>query len=241
MLKKYLVTFIVVAGILFMLMYPKVYVVRDGANGTLFWNADQALLFVDVTSSGAHMSYARYALEPLLVSMGDVRTPDNKRCSQILVIRVTDNDVQRYDTDLYQYAEDPYCGFHFDLFAGNIYAVYLPKLWKWVGTDFEPAAVEENDFQAGRATSTAASRAHPWEFDNMDGWSMRTLGQTPPRHEIVLNGQPVTIVFHGETWPSAPVSVDLIRPGQPPQTIWSLDGRPHRVSKAEYMKIFGNP
>jgi hypothetical protein len=227
--KKRLIALTVLAGIIFVLTYPQVFVMRGSAGGTLYWNANEALLFVGGGISGAHMSYSRYALEPFLVSMGDVRPPDDNRCGQAIVIRITDKEIQGNNTDVG-------CVAAYDMFEGHIYAVYLPKLWQWVGTHFEPATVGEREFQAGRATSMPGS--HPWEFDNIDGWSMRILGQTPPQYQLVLNGQPLTIIFHGQTWPPAPVSIDLIRPEQPEQTIWSFDGRPHRISKAEYERVF---
>lgn len=80
---------------------------------------------------------------------------------------------------------------------------------------------------------------HPWEFDNVDGWSMRQFGSTGPKFQLSLDGEPLTILYTGETWPPKPVSVDLIRPGQAPQRIWEFDGRPHRVSKVEYEGYFG--
>jgi hypothetical protein len=211
------------------------------SGGVLYWNANEALLFVAESNEGARMSYARYMLEPLVVGLGHVLQPSNKRCTRFLVIRVTDKDTQHYDTDLYRFAEEPYCGFQTAIFEGRIYSGYLAqdKLWRWSGTEFDPATPEEvRAFDAAKVALTTASRPHPWEFDNVDGWSMRGFGQTPPKYQLVLNGQPVTLVFHGETWPPAPLSVDLIRPGQPPQTIWTFDGRPHRVSKSVYQHVF---
>ena len=225
---------IVLAGILFLLTYPKVYVVRDQAGGTLYWNANEALLFMGGGSSGAHMSYLRYAMEPLLVSMGDVRSPDDGRCSQILVIQITDNDVRRYNTDVD-------CVAAYDVFEGRIYAVQGPRIWKWSATHFEPATPEEvRAFDVGKVAATTASSPHPWQFDNVEGWSMRKFGQTIPKYQLVLNDQPVTIQFSGETWPQQPISVDLIRPSKGSQRIWSLDERPHRISKTEYENVFGN-
>jgi hypothetical protein len=65
------------------------------------------------------------------------------------------------------------------------------------------------------------------------------LGFTRPEYHLVLSGQPATVVISGgETWPETPMTVDLARPGQPPKTIWSFDGRPHAVSKAEYERLF---
>jgi hypothetical protein len=241
LLNKSVIVLIVAAGILFLLTYPEVYVVRGSGGGVLYWNASEVLLFMEASTSGAHMSYPRYALEPFLVGLGDVRSPNDERCSQAVVIRVTDKEVQRYETDLYRYAEVPYCGMTIVPLEGSIYEGYPAerKLWRWSSTEFKPATSEQvRDFEETRVVATLASSSHPWEFDNVDGWSMRIFGQTRPEYQLVLNGQPVTIIFHGETWPRMPVSADLIRPGGSPQTIWRFDGRPHPVSRAEYDRSF---
>lgn len=240
MLKKSLISIAVLAGIfLFLYTYPKVYVIRGSAGGVLYWNTDQALLFMAEASDGARMSYARYASEPFLVGLGNVRPPDDERCSKILVIRVTDKDSQLYETDLFRYAGEPSCAFQYEFFAGHFYAVSWPKLWKWSGTGFERPTPEEYGAFATANFTQKTTSPHPWQSDNVDGWSMRAFGQTPPKYQIVLNGQPATILFSGETSPPRPLSVDLMRPGQPSQTIWRFDGRPHRVSKSEYERVFG--
>jgi hypothetical protein len=236
-LKKISLFVLILLGILVVLVYPKVYVIRGTAGGVLYWNAKEALLFMSGGSEGARMSYPRYAFGPLLEALRFVRAADEQRCSEIVAIRVSDNDVQRYDTDLYRYTDGPNCDFTYRLFDGHFYAVEWPKLWRWSGASFERPTPEEYGTFA-TATFRPKSVFHPWEFDDIDGWSMRAFGQTPPRYELLLNGKPVTIVFSGETSPQRPLSVDLIRPGQAPQRIWSFDGRPHRVSRVEYERAF---
>jgi hypothetical protein len=237
---------VVLAGLFLLLPYPKVYILRGSAGGVLYWNTNEAVLFMTGGSSGARMSPFRYTLEPVLESLRNVRSPDDERCSQVMVIRVTDKDVQRYETDLYHYASEPYCGFHYVLFEGQFYAVSGPSLWKWSGTSFErPTPEEYGAYPAGGGKTVSQ---HPWYFDSVDGWSMRELGSVGPQYQfkgrpvtvtqLTLNGQPVSFVFSGETFPQMPISVDLLRSGQGPLTIWSFDGRPHRVSKAEYERVF---
>jgi hypothetical protein len=238
---KVLITAALVAGTLFLLEYPKVYLIRGSAGGVLYWNANEALLFMTNGSEGVPMSYARYSLEPFVETLSIVRSPEDEGCSKILVIRVTDNDVQRYDTDVE-------CVAAYDLFRGRIYAVRLPRIWEWSGTNFDPANLDNATFQAGRATTKAPVSQHPWQFDNVDGWSMRQLGSVGPKYQfngrpvtgtqVTLNGQTVSFIFSGETFPQMPISVDLARSGQSPHTIWSFDGRPRRVSKAEYERVF---
>jgi hypothetical protein len=112
-------------------------------------------------------------------------------------------------------------------------------LSKWVGNRFERPTPEEYGAFATFKFSKKISQ-HPWEFDNVDGWSMRGGGHLGnEQYSFTLDGQSMTVVSVAETLSPAPLSVQLIRSGQPPQTIWSFDGRPHPVSKAEYRKIFG--
>lgn len=238
MLKKSLIAVGILTAITLALVYPMVYAVQGSGGGALFWDASEAFLFISENSYGARMNYLRYALEPLLVGMGVVHATGAESCSKTLVIRVADKKVQRYDTDLYRYAEESGCSFQFELFRGQIYAVSWPRLLKWSGTRFERTTPEEYGAYATALSGGKTVSLHPWEFDNVDGWSMRALGQTPPKYDLVLNGQPVTIVYSGETWPPKPLSVDLMRPGQAPERIWEFDGRAHRVSKAEYEHTF---
>jgi hypothetical protein len=96
--KRLLITLALIVAMALFLAYAKVYVVRSGTDGTLYWNEDQALSFIQVGTSGVRMSYARYALEPFLVSLGDVRPPDDHRCVESFVLQITGKDFQRYET-----------------------------------------------------------------------------------------------------------------------------------------------
>ena len=55
-----------------------------------------------------------------------------------------------------------------------------------------------------------------------------------------LNSRPATILFSGRTWLAPEAYFDLLRSGQCPQRILGFDVEPHRVSRTEYEKIFGN-
>jgi hypothetical protein len=239
MLRKSVITVITSIGVLlFLLISLKVYVIRGTGGGALYWNADEALLFIAENNYGARMSALRYIAEPFLLSLGDVRAPDDTRCRKTLVVGITDKDVHVYDTDLYRYGGENGCQFQAERFAGNFYEVAWPKLWKWSDTRFDRPTPQEYGAYAEALFAGKTVLQHPWEFDNVNGWSMRGFGQTGPTYQFTLNGQPVTILFHGETSHAEPLSVDLIRPGQAPQKIWSFDVRPHRVSKSEYETAF---
>jgi hypothetical protein len=234
-LKKSLISLVVLIGILFLFSYPEVYVIQGSAGGVLYWNTHEALLFMGGGNTGAHMSYPRYALDPFLVGLGDVRQRNDERCLQILVIRVTTKDVQRYDTDVT-------CVAGYYLYAGQIYALNYPSVWKWTGNRLESVTPQENaEVVAARLAAARSTNPdqHPWEFDNVDGWSMRQFGSTGPMFQLSLDGQPLTILYSGATWPPKPFSVDLTRPGQAPRRIWEFDGEPHRVRRVEYERYFG--
>jgi hypothetical protein len=240
-LKKYLTSLTIVLGIFFLLMYMRIYIIRGSAGGVLYWDSDEALIFMQENFEGAHMSPLRYSLEPFLVSFGDVKSKENLNCARTLVIRVTNKDVKTYVTDLPMYSEENEgCIFNFELFEGQIYALSWPKMLRWSGSRFERPTAEEYGAYATAMIrqKTAFFEPHPWEFDNKDGWSMRQFGATPHDSPVVLGGQSMTLTFHGKTWPPRPISVDLVRSGQSPQTLWTFDGQPRRVSKSQYYASF---
>jgi hypothetical protein len=185
------------------------------------------------------MSYLRYMVEPFISSLGHVRQPSEARCSEVQVIQITGQAVRHYETDLWRYAEEPYCGYRIAPFGGEIYIGYLAqdKLWKWSIDHFERVNTEE--LQAFREAKAAEKTlSHPSALDNVEGWSMRGLGQSPPGNEIVLDGRPIQIALHGPTWPLKPLSLEIVRPGEAPQTIWSLNEEPQRVTRSEYESVF---
>lgn len=241
MVKKYLTILTIIAGILFLLTYFQIYVLRGSAGGVLYWNSNEALIFIGENVEGAHMSPLRYGLEPFFLSLGGVKPRDNLSCARILVIRVTDKDVKTYVTDLPLYCgENEGCNFRFELFEGQIYALSWPKMLRWSGSRFEGPTAEEYGAYATATIrqQTAAFEPHPWEFDNKGGWSMRELGATRHDTTIVLGGESMTVTFHGDTWPPRPISLDLATSGQPAQTLWTFDGQPRTVSKSKYYASF---
>ena len=138
MVKRLWIPVAVIVPIVLFLALSKVYVVRSGASGTLYWNADKALLFIQLGTSGVRLSSARYAHEPFLVSLGDVRPPDDHRCVESFVIQITEKDVQRFETP-------GYCFEHYVLYKSHIYTG-IPaqrQLSRWDGRRFEPATQEE--------------------------------------------------------------------------------------------------
>jgi hypothetical protein len=128
------------------------------------------------------------------------------------------------------------------VYQGQIYWGYLAQdsIWRWSGDGFDPVTPEElRALHGGKAAGRSDS--FPLGFDNIDGRSMRALSQIRPEYKLTLDGQTVTMIFRGDTLPPTPLSLEVIRPGQGPQTIWSFDERPRRVSKEEYERDFQKP
>jgi hypothetical protein len=229
MVKRLWILVAVIVPIVLFLALSKVYVVRSGTSGTLYWNADKALLFIQVGTSGVRLSSARYALEPFLVSLGDVRPPDDHRCVESFVIQVTDKDVQRYETP-------GYCYPNYVVFKSHIYTGLpgLRQLYRWNGTHFETATQEEVSGFDPIAT------ARGFQFDNVEGWSMREQGLALGHvtYALTLNHQQVTYISSGDY--DSPSTVYVKFQAGPPQKIWYFENGPHLISKKEYEGIFNN-
>ena len=234
--KSVLAIVLAVVALLVCLSIRKVSMVREGANGILFWNSEQALLFVDVQASGARLNYLRYTFDLWLVSLGDVRSSDRKRCVQTFVIEITDKQVQTYTTDIHKDPTETYCFGDYVVFNGQIFTWNLTRgpFWKWTDNHFEAATPEEL-----RGFNPVNALTQGYQFDGFEGWSMRKYALGNNTFHIALNGHTVDLVSSGRTAPYYyDEYVELVRSGQAPQRIWSFDDRSHRVSRAEYERLF---
>jgi hypothetical protein len=244
MAKKLFVCILVAgAALLAFTLTRPVYALQGFGNGEVYWNNDEALVYLTDDVLGAHMSLFRYAAEPFFLNLGQARTRDDLACARTVVIRITGNDLQVLDPGLPTYFRHG-CEIGMRYFSGHFYAASWPKLWVWDGTRFERPTPEQYGAYAtafdARSLPPGPDAEITGKFDNIDGWSWRsfTKGQ---RYDLTVNGQPMTLIFTGlpsPNTPQPPYSLDLIRPGQSPQRIWYFDGRPHRVTKTEYYAAF---
>jgi hypothetical protein len=243
MTKKAVFAILVVVASLGVLLMRPIYAMQGFGSGEVYWNKDQALVYMTKNVLGAHMSFLRYVAEPFFLDLGQVRMRNDIACANTVVIRITDKDVEALDPGLPTYFGHE-CEIGMRYFAGHFYAVSWPKLWVWNGTNFERPTPEE---YGAYATAFAAHTLPPGadveisgKFDNIDGWSWRSFSKGP-NYDLTVNGEHITLIFGGllrPNTPQAPYSLDLIRPGQSAQRIWYFDGRPHRVSKDEYFTTF---
>lgn len=244
--KKPLWLLIALAVLVAVLLSLTVYVVRTDSGGALLWNADNAYFFIGMADRGYEFSYLRYLVEELreMFPFG-ASSPTDKHFS-VLVLHVTPDLIERYPINNFWLGSNP------EPFQGNLYAGnMLPDggFMKWSGTHFEPATPEEADKFHEYAISLTQGPPSGPRYDNVEGWSKRTLAgeiitESPTRPierdskvTIEVNGKQLTFVMNSG-YVSHQAYVDLIRPGQPPERIWHLDGEPHRVSRAEYYQIF---
>jgi hypothetical protein len=224
----------------------KVYYVRSTTAGTLLWNKDEAYIFQGVAQQGYRLSYFGLLIELVkeFVPFGG-SAPDDRHCS-VLVLRVTSDAIERYIAD--NLCAPGEC----NPLGQSIYTVDNSNpgvLLKWSGTQFEPATSEEG--KAFRSAYLGGKIPLGPTYDNVSGWSKRAVGgqvlndspkhysEIPAKASLSLDGHPLTFVMNSGFINHQPY-IDLYRGDGPPDRIWSLDGRSHRVTKAEYQKIFGS-
>lgn len=220
-----------------------VYYLSGEEAGELLWSQTEAYLFVPVAQLGYRMTYLGFvgAMVKAAFPYG-VTTPTEEHFS-LVVLKVTPTSVQRFTADNVRITGiEPFEG---ALYTGNM----LPggTLMKWSGTSFEPLPPDE----AKRYYANASKLPSGPSFDNVGGWSKRpaageVLRKSPTDYvendskmTVTVSGQQMTFVMNSG-YISHEAFVDLIRPGHPAERIWDFNERPHRVSRAEYDRLFGH-
>jgi hypothetical protein len=220
------------------LVFGKIRVVRDDSGGTLLWNSTQAYLFMDVHRRGFHITYLEYPWVILKESLYGVREPDNQRTS-VVVIHLTASAIEKHVVEMAEEhpGNTPVLYTPFDDF---IYANCGGYLCKWNGNKFETATEDERHRLDGTNGLVAK------DIDQgVGGWSKHDFGEAVTDYEFAVDADgkfalQVTNKLMGQGG-RAILSVTLTRPGQAPEGVWHCDGRPRRVSKAEYRQAFGQP
>jgi hypothetical protein len=217
------------------LVFGKMYFIRDDSGGYLLWNGSEAYLFMDVSHRGFQIGYLEYRWVVLKELLYGVRGPDDQRTS-VTVVHITASRVDRNVVEALdeEQANTP------DLYTpleGYIYANYHGSLCKWTGNKFETATPEEQRRLDGTNRLVAAEIKK-----DAAGWSKRGFGEASTDYHFAVD---VGQTFELEVTNKLPdrsrrsiVSVDVVRPGRAPEAIWHLDGRPRRVSKSEHEYAF---
>jgi hypothetical protein len=220
---------IVAIGLIASLSFLRTYRVISRSDAYLLWNANEAFLFIDVGHLGYRLTYLEFPLEIVAGYFGVVRDIDGRAASTI-VVRITPQEVK---TSTAKDTADFYTPLE-----GSIFANHKGDLWKWSGTHFEQASVEEQRRYNGTSHLSAL------DFTSSDGWSRRygilNRLEEQTSFPLELNGKSLTLVVsrqdHGRE-----VTVNLLRPDRAAEEIWHLDQQPRKITEAEYRQLFQKP
>jgi hypothetical protein len=200
----------------------KTYYVREpDTGGELLWSSDEAFLFIGTARQGWHGNYLQLVWRDIREILRLVNEPKISRPS-VHVFRISEKGLEHHhlmNTQIGAYT----------VFEGSIYELTGRR---WTGTQFE-ASNPERQRSIAKALSQEWSTSGEWSND--DGWSKRCCvtrrSDGEQRFPILLRGQELQVVVSAD---GGSLSVDLQRPGQALQRIWSVDREPRRVTRAEY-------
>lgn len=239
---------IVAAALVGLLLFSDVYYIQDQAWGDLFWNAESAYVFIGIDSRGSPYSLLGFAVEVVREMFPFGASAPRDRHSSVVVLRITPDSVQRYSQDDFWLSTiTPFQGV---LYTNN--RLHDRESVKWSGFQFEPTTPDEDSKFIEYFRSSPELRPKGPSYDNLQGWSKRAVAgevvsesstvsvEKDARVTIELNGKPLTFVMNSG-FLTQEAYIDFMRPNQPPERIWYLDERSHRVSKTEYERMFPRP
>jgi len=235
MKKRHLLLLIFLAlMVLLAVTVPRFCIVREAADGTLLWNSNKAYVFVRVVSRGLRLSPLGYVLESINEYFGSVRLPDEKR-SRTEVIDISSEPFRTFVREDIEFSPQVFD----DKILGGSAANGEVRIWKWDGTNFVAATVEEKrGLEAQQQANNLAGHPPGPDFDDVGHWWRRA---NVFERSITLNGpsqsslDSLTVVGQKN---GTVLTLDLVAPGKVTQRIWMLDTKPHMVSKRQYDRIF---
>jgi len=213
----------------------RVYVVADGSGAKVFWKGEEAYLFAGDSHTGYHFRALEYLFVLLAQYFYFVPSPETQ-VGSTLVIKVTPSGVEKH---IVNYGEWPAHGplfltpFDDDFFAmcpGGV-------LCKLAGDRYERATEEEQRRFGGIDQLARAG------FTELNGWHARAAGLPGDHFEVQVGKDLVISVTNHATNPRAYpwITIDLLRNGQPTQSLYNVDGTPRIVGKAKYERTFRKP
>ena len=207
----------------------KLYFVADHAGAIAFQRGDAAYLFVGGGHTGWHFPALAYPAILAMNFLGAVNEPSDQVVVP-LVIRVTPQGVQRWVNEPVDAAFlTPFQDGFYGLCPGAV-------LCKWTEKGFVRASPEEEK-------GIEIDKLHRGSLDNklINGWSTHQLKVAPGDHfEVELDDNLAITVKNGsERFGFPNVTIDLLRPGQVPENLYSADARARRVSRTKYEQLFG--
>ncbi len=212
----------------------RLYYIRNDSGGTLIWNDEEAYLLMSTAQRGLRVRYVSYPLVLLKEFFYGVTPPDDEHVI-VTVVHVTASSTERHVINIV----DPSPGSPglYTPLRGHIYAdcPELGGLCRWNSDHFERATDEEQRQLDGINKLTVPN------FVNVGGWSRRDAGAGPGQQFTVGVGNSFSILVKNEAKDPREyqrISVQVLRFGRVPETVWYLDETPHRVSRSSYGAAF---
>lgn len=220
---------------LVVIVFGKIYIIRDDSGASLLWNSKEAYLFTGVRRTGVRIRYLEYPWAVIYELLNGVRSADDQRTS-LTVVHMTASGVERHVIEASD-EEPANTPDFYTPFEGNIYANYHGSLLRWTGDKFEAATAEEQR----RLDGTNRLASGDIEKDPA-GWSKRGFGPAGNDYEFAVDvGGNFTVNVTnrriGESEASV-LSVTRAVAGQSAESIWRVDEHLRTVSKTEYEKAF---
>lgn len=216
-------------------IFLQMHLVVDWSGATVYSRENEAYILMGESHTGYHFPYIAYPFLMALQSFGAATSPsDEHAAALVLHITPTSLDQQIWvPTDLNHSSP-----LFVTPFEDGLYGMCPGgTLCKWTGKSFEPATPEQLQRIGG------TDRLIRGGFGNqpMNGWVVHQSGRPGEKFTAQVGKDiEVTIQNHNKeastyNW----VTIDLFRPGQPPEHLYNVDGRkPRLVTKATYDHIF---
>ena len=213
------------------LAFGKTYVVRDDWDGKLLWSSNEAYLFISMHRRGFQIGYWEYPWVLVEELLNGVRSLDDQRTS-VSVVHMTTSGVDHHVVEMLDEQPGNAPNAYTPL-QGYIYANCEGQLCKWNGNKFETATEEEQRRFDGTNQLTEKNIDKGWS--NRDFWEASTDDQFVVDVSSDLKLKVTNKLLDRIR---SRLAVEVLRPTEPPETIWSFDGRPRTVSKKEYEQAF---
>lgn len=194
----------------------------------LFWNEQEALVFIATTELGWSGNYLQAGWQ-IVRNLFGASIQMKARRDSVYAVRcnAAGATIERLDATS---PSPPYF-----MVGGSIYSRYGGELTRWTGSTFQPVNVEDR-------TRIAAAVPASGAFDSRDGWSHRIniLADPAPYREfpVVLGGTRNKLIARKGTSPERWKALDFQREDTPPQRLFYLDERPRTVDERVYSILF---
>lgn len=221
-------TIVVAAIALVVAASRSLYFIREGHGGWVLSNESEAYIFIGISRDGLEISALRYPWMIFREHLHGVEPPTDQRAF-LTVLHVTQSAAEIHRITEYGDTSPAF----FTPIEGKIYAncPALGGLCRWARDHFERADPAERmrlggfDHLTGRETPT-----DPW------GWSKVGFR---PTFTVKVDDQCSLVINNPlDSFGQGPITIDRIRPGNPPERIWEYRLRGGRVSGAEYERAF---